>query len=572
MTKSLQFAVRGLLLGGLAMVASQANAQLKVGTNPTKVDKSAILELESDRQGLLLPRIADTSLMTTLNPPNGMIIYLTKAGEQGLYVRDLGKWVPMGRGGQSWDILGNALDASKSPFIGSTNNVPFVLKGNNIEGINIDNGKVTVSNGITIKNIAEDQTATKGMMLDPTTGIVSWRQFGTSAFTDAFGINGDKTPDFNLEVPTGVAYKFVAPSAGHLQLNIPNQDGTGTVSAGLLTLADWQKFNSTSQYLVVANFSNLPSAGGITIDSTSVPGSKRLSLTAADDTHPGGISIGNQVFAGEKSFLDKITAQSGLDVTNGDGNFSNNITVTKNATVNGDLIASGNATIVKDVTLPGVLTSTNAADNSVLILDATNKVVKKTLPASAFTPPTYDTAHYGTTNVAIAYDGNANKVTVNIPYADKANAGGLVTNGQQTIGGQKDFDAAISVRDKALIGVTTPTPTPATSTLQVQGSVAMAFKEVISSYTLTDQDYTVVVKSAAQTNITLPAANTCPGRTYVIKKGASALFGNIDNDITVKLAGAGDNIEGGSTYTIYNDWTFITVQSNGKDTWYIIKK
>ncbi|RAJ83217.1 hypothetical protein CLV59_103178 [Chitinophaga dinghuensis] len=558
-----------MLLGGLAMVASQANAQLKVGTNPTKVEKSAILELESDKQGLLLPRIADTSAMTNLNPPNGMIIFLTKAGQEGLYVRDNYTWSRLQKGGQSWDILGNALDATKNPFVGSTNNVPFVLKGNNVEGLRIDNGNVTVSNGITIKNLQNDAAAVNGMMVDPTTGVVSWRQFGTAAFVDAFGINGDKTPDFNLEVPTGAPYKFVAPSAGHLQLSIPNQTGDGTTTAGLLTLADWQKFNANAQYLVVANFNNTSSQYGIVIDSTSIPGNKRFYLTAADANNPGGVSIANQTFAGEKTFMDKITAQAGLDVTNGDGNFSNNVTVTKNVTVNGDLTANGNATIVKDVTLPGIQTSTDANDNTVLILDGANKVVKKALPASAFTPVTYDKAHTGT-DLDVQYDGTANKVTVSVPYAGYGGqtvVGGLVSNVKQPIFGQKDFDSTISVKTNALVGAT-GVPT---STLQVQGSVSMAIKEVTSSYTLTVNDYTVVVKSAAIANVTLPSAASVPGRIYVIKKAPSGGANNIDNEVDVKTSGA-DNIEGGNVYPIYNDWTFITVQSNGVDTWYIIKK
>jgi|GEM_PF-2409362 len=49
--------------------------QLKLGTNPTLLKPSALLELESTKQALLITRIADTSLITS--PINGMIIYLT---------------------------------------------------------------------------------------------------------------------------------------------------------------------------------------------------------------------------------------------------------------------------------------------------------------------------------------------------------------------------------------------------------------------------------------------------------------------------------------------------------------
>lgn len=49
--------------------------QLRLGDNPAGVEKSAVLELVSTNQGLLLPRITDSSLINALNPPNGMVIY-----------------------------------------------------------------------------------------------------------------------------------------------------------------------------------------------------------------------------------------------------------------------------------------------------------------------------------------------------------------------------------------------------------------------------------------------------------------------------------------------------------------
>ena len=51
---------KSLLLAALMGAGMLANAQLKVGDNPTSIQKSSILELESTRQGLLLPRLTDT--------------------------------------------------------------------------------------------------------------------------------------------------------------------------------------------------------------------------------------------------------------------------------------------------------------------------------------------------------------------------------------------------------------------------------------------------------------------------------------------------------------------------------
>jgi len=56
------------------------------------------------------------------------------------------------------------------------------------------------------------------------------------------------------------------------------------------------------------------------------------------------------------------------------------------------------------------------------------------------------------------------------------------------------------------------------------------------------------------------------GRIYTIKKVGN---GGIDNALTIQPSGG--QIEGGGSYTIYNDWTFVTLQTNGQN-WYIIQK
>ena len=79
-----------LLLVALMGTGMMATAQLKIGDNPTSIQKSSILELESTRQGLLLPRLSDTTAINSLTPPNGMIIYLT--ADNSLRIRSNGAW------------------------------------------------------------------------------------------------------------------------------------------------------------------------------------------------------------------------------------------------------------------------------------------------------------------------------------------------------------------------------------------------------------------------------------------------------------------------------------------------
>jgi hypothetical protein len=101
----------------------------------------------------------------------------------------------------------------------------------------------------------------------------------------------------------------------------------------------------------------------------------------------------------------------------------------------------------------------------------------------------------------------------------------------------------------------------------------MSIKPVAAAYTITDADNTILANATGGGfTVTLPAPNAIGatsnvGRIYTIKKIGT---GDIDNPITIVSAG-GANIEGGATYMIYNDWTFITVQTDGT-AWYIVKK
>src|SRR6476620_3377392 len=86
------------VVAGLCLIMSgickQVNAQqLRLGDLPVGMEKSAVLDLSSSRQGLLLPRISDTSLINSLLPPDGMLIYHTVSSQ--LLVRKSGYWSPV---------------------------------------------------------------------------------------------------------------------------------------------------------------------------------------------------------------------------------------------------------------------------------------------------------------------------------------------------------------------------------------------------------------------------------------------------------------------------------------------
>jgi hypothetical protein len=87
------FSLRNVLTLLVAFFWLQASqAQVKIGINPEQIRPSSLLELESQTKGLLLPRLQDTLGINSLNPSDGMLIYLEKVPKNGLYVRRNGIW------------------------------------------------------------------------------------------------------------------------------------------------------------------------------------------------------------------------------------------------------------------------------------------------------------------------------------------------------------------------------------------------------------------------------------------------------------------------------------------------
>jgi hypothetical protein len=64
--------------------------QLKLGAAPNQLEKSALLELNSDKQGLLLPRVNNFNLAPLNAAPDGMLIY--NVPDRLLYIRKNGVW------------------------------------------------------------------------------------------------------------------------------------------------------------------------------------------------------------------------------------------------------------------------------------------------------------------------------------------------------------------------------------------------------------------------------------------------------------------------------------------------
>lgn len=339
--------LRALTVIVFLFISGAVSAQLKVGSNPSQINKSSILELESSRQGLLLPRIPGTNLTAApLNAaPDGMIIYVTDSAS--LFIRKNGLWQRMSvdsvANSNNWHTNGNnGLDSTKH-FIGTADQQALIFKTDNTERLRLTaGGSIKVASG----TIPDGTNQVRVVVIDPSTGTLMQRAIAASAFNNAIAsLNGirDTAQTFAID-STATVDVAITSAAGVHTLNVPTQNGNGTTSRGLLSYRDWQRFDSSARFQILHTlFSNTADANGISIDNGT------LTLHAADATHPGGISIDNQTFGGHKGFRDSLSigvaaGSKGNATFQLVGSMSTNLTkVTSNYTAN-----AGDNTILAD--------------------------------------------------------------------------------------------------------------------------------------------------------------------------------------------------------------------------------
>lgn len=111
------------------------------------------------------------------------------------------------------------------------------------------------------------------------------------------------------------------------------------------------------------------------------------------------------------------------------------------------------------------------------------------------------------------------------------------------------------------IGISKSSPL---SVLDVAGSLALPRTTISGNYSATILDHTILVNSfTTPTTLSLPAAATAPGRIYIIKKTDVSA-----NAVTIDGYGS-ETIDGSTSYSLYNQYETITIQSDGS-TWWII--
>ena len=538
-----------LTLIALVGCSTLATAQLKIGDNPTSIQKSSILELESTRQGLLLPRLADTAAINLLNPPDGMIIYLNP--DKSLRLRSNGSWVKiadLGSATANWSLTGNTGTNPTTNFIGTIDGQPLVVRTNNAERLRVDaagnvgigtnnpTAKLNVDGTVKLQNLPTGTTELDVLVIG-NDGSVSKRTISSTTFDNAIrAINGIQKQTLSITAQATTATDTVQvqnrQADSTIAINLPVQNGSSASKPyGFLTLADWNKIQSAVQTITIGAVATVPNINGAHVDSTGA-GTRQIILHPADATNPGIVTAAAQTFGGDKTFNNNLTVNGATNLPN--------------------------------------LTTNTSADS---VLGVTNGLVqKRQVSASAFGNAirsingNRDSAQKiafrnSGTDLLVSTNGT-DSIYLNVPDAGTA-ARGVVTTTAQTIAGTKTFQDSTKAATSLIVG----SSGNANSTTQLTGSLSMGIRTVTGSGSLTGTDNTVLANtSSGAITLTLPSPSGLTGRIYTIKKIGS---GGIDNALTITPTSA--TIDGGNNYIIYNDWTFVTIQTDGSN-WFIIKK
>lgn len=131
-----------ILLSTLLLQSSIINAQ-NVGINATGAAPSAdaMLDISATDKGLLVPRVSIANLATiapiTGGTTTGLLVYNTNATTgAGYYYWDGTQWVRFFTG-DAWSLTGNAGTVAGTNFLGTTDNVDFSIRRNNLETMRV---------------------------------------------------------------------------------------------------------------------------------------------------------------------------------------------------------------------------------------------------------------------------------------------------------------------------------------------------------------------------------------------------------------------------------------------------
>ncbi len=167
-----------LLLLILLSTFSLEAQNIGINGNGAPPDNSALLDINANNKGLLVPRVALTGTgdnVTVTAPANSLLVYNTATASDvtpGYYYRSGAIWVRLLAGGDAWTTSGNTGTNPTANFIGTADNTELSIRVNSLDAIRIQqdldigmgtttpSGKLHVVGDVRVGNLNPPNTGT----------------------------------------------------------------------------------------------------------------------------------------------------------------------------------------------------------------------------------------------------------------------------------------------------------------------------------------------------------------------------------------------------------------------------
>src|ERR1700722_13772452 len=126
------------LLVILLATHTAAIAQVGLNTDGSNPDSSAMLDIKSTTQGILIPRMTSTQRAAIKNPAKGLMVY--DSTTTSFWFHNGSTWSEITTGANGWNLTGNSNLTPANNFIGTTDKEPLVFKVNNAVAGRLDTG------------------------------------------------------------------------------------------------------------------------------------------------------------------------------------------------------------------------------------------------------------------------------------------------------------------------------------------------------------------------------------------------------------------------------------------------
>ena len=123
--------VTATLLVLMGMTLTAATAQVGINKTGAVPDASAMLDVSSTNQGILVPRMTKDQKRLIAAPATGLLVYQNGPDSVGFHYYNGTSWVWLSNSSAGWSITGNAGTDSAVHFLGTTDNKPLLFRLNN---------------------------------------------------------------------------------------------------------------------------------------------------------------------------------------------------------------------------------------------------------------------------------------------------------------------------------------------------------------------------------------------------------------------------------------------------------